>query len=122
MNQRKFDLILIDPPWENKHVKRTLKKRKLDNACNASAEEKSANTYEMLENDVIGRHLPIPELLKCDGIVVIYCTNSQRHQLALEKWLKEWKLEHITSWYWLKVNIIRLITTVTPYQMNSILQ
>ena len=109
-NEKKFDLILIDPPWENKHVKRILKRRKMH--CYSSdtiVGDKSDNTYEMLENDAIGSQLPIPELLKDNGIVVIYCTNSQKHQMALEQWLKDWKMQNITKWFWLKVSQIHII-------------
>ena len=35
----KFDLVLMDPPWENKHVKR--------------AKRNSSTGYSMLENDTI---------------------------------------------------------------------
>ena len=99
-----FDLILIDPPWENKHVKRTLKRRRLQ-SC--STNESLSNTYEMLDDDMIGSQLPILQLLANNGTLVIYCTNSLKHQKALEQWLMKWKLAHVATWYWLKVNNIR---------------
>ena len=103
--ENKFDLILMDPPWENKHVKRTLKRRKLQSYSSDTIDgDKSDNTYEMLENDEIGSQLPIPQLLKDNGILVIYCTNSRKHQRALEQWLKDWRLKSITKWFWLKVS------------------
>ena len=111
--ENKFDLILMDPPWENKHVKRTLKRRKLQSYSSDTIDgDKSDNTYEMLENDAIGSQLPIPELLKDNGIVVIYCTNSRKHQRALEQWLKDWKLKNITKWFWLKVGEIYTISDI----------
>ena len=30
LGHKKFDLVLMDPPWENKHVKRGLKRRKIE--------------------------------------------------------------------------------------------
>ena len=102
-DETKFDLILIDPPWENKHVKRTLKRRKLQSSA---TNESLSNTYEMLDNDRIGSQLPITQLLKNNGILVIYCTNSLKHQKALQQWLKNWKMEHVTLWFWLKVNYL----------------
>ena len=111
--EKKFDLILMDPPWENKHVKRTLKRRKLQSYSSDTIDrEKSNNTYEMLENDAIGSQLPIPELLKDNGIVVIYCTNSRKHQRALEQWLKDWRLKNITKWFWLKVSQIYTVLKI----------
>ena len=102
-DERKFDLILIDPPWENKHVKRTLKRRKLQSSA---INESLSNTYEMLDNDMIGSQLPITQLLKNNGILVIYCTNSLKHQKALEQWLINWRMAHVTTWFWLKVNYL----------------
>ena len=100
--KKRFDLILIDPPWENKHVKRTLKRRKIQNSLHHDI-NLSSNTYEMLDNDTIESQLPITEILKNSGTLVIYCTNSRKHQVAIEKWLKHWQLTHVTTWLWLKV-------------------
>ena len=85
---RKFKLIIMDPPWINKHVKRH--KHKSDG-------------YNMLDNDEIFNHIPINELLEINGFVVIWCTNSQKHLDAIEKWLKLWNLKLLSKWYWLKV-------------------
>ena len=101
--KKRFDLILIDPPWENKHVKRTLKRRKIQNSLHYDNINLSSNTYEMLDNDTIESQLPITEILKNSGTLVIYCTNSRKHQVAIEKWLEDWQLAYVTTWLWLKV-------------------
>ena len=98
-----FDLILMDPPWENKHVKRTSKRRRFEEET-SSVSGGSNSSYQYLSNEAIGQQLPIDTLLsKANGLLVIYCTNSQRHQKAIQGWLQNWGLVNITKWYWLKV-------------------
>ena len=88
LDQRKFKMILMDPPWENKHVKRHKNK---------------IGGYHMLSNDDLIDKLPIPDLLEDGGIVAIWCTNSQRHLEAIECWLQKWNLVKKATWYWLKI-------------------
>ena len=82
-----FDVILLDPPWENKHVKRELKRNR---------------GYEMLENQDIG-NLLIPEILSEQGLVLVWCPPSQRHQNAVSEWMTKWGCCHIEKVLWLKV-------------------
>ena len=116
IGEHTYDIVLMDPPWENKHVKRTLKRQKTETNSNHAAssnrinENRCYNTYEMLENDVICQQLPIDQLLSPNGLAAIYCTNSKRHQTALSSWLQHWKLVHVTRWYWLKVNYYTLVS------------
>lgn len=84
-----YDLILLDPPWWNKYVRR---KR-----------AKTSHGYKMMYNDDLKR-LPIGKLLKNDGLVVVWCTNSRQHCEMLQKEIfSEWNLKLIATWYWLKV-------------------
>nr|ALS04285.1 methyltransferase-like protein 4-like protein [Acartia pacifica] len=84
----KFNIILMDPPWENKHVKRV---------------KLSHSGYSMLDNNQIGR-LPIDQLLSPDdGLVVIWCSDNTRHRDAVQSWLLTWNLALTAKWYWLKV-------------------
>ena len=103
---KKFDLILMDPPWENKHVKRALKRRKIEEKEQTSDSQRRIHNdgYEMLDNHTIGRSIPMNNLLSENGLAVIYCTNSKRHQTAIQEWLTNWKLVQVTKWYWLKVS------------------
>ncbi|TRY75362.1 hypothetical protein TCAL_00764 [Tigriopus californicus] len=80
---RKFDIILADPPWENRHIKRK-------------------SEYAMMSNEDLAR-LPIQDLLHDHGYLIIWCTLSQRHQTELEGWLDRWDCELLTRWFWLKV-------------------
>ena len=106
LGYKKFDLILMDPPWENKHVKRALKRRKIEEKEQTSDSQRRIHNdgYEMLDNHTIGRSIPINNLLSENGLVVIYCTNSKRHQTAIQDWLTNWNLAQVTKWYWLKVS------------------
>lgn len=79
---RKFDIILADPPWENKHIKRK-------------------SEYAMMSNEELAK-LPMQDLLHDHGYLIIWCTLSQRHQTELETWFDRWDCELLTRWFWLK--------------------
>lgn len=84
-----FKAILLDPPWMNKHVKRR---------------KKSADGYAMLDTDDLFEQLPqLGQLLCHDGLLLIWCTNSQTHLEAIEKWLNGWNLVIKGKWHWLKI-------------------
>lgn len=89
LNNQKFDLILLDPPWWNKYIRR--KKSKCDNA------------YEMMYNSDL-KEIPIEQLLEDNGLVVVWCTNSQQHldDLTVEIFSK-WNVSFLGKWFWLKV-------------------
>jgi len=86
--QSKFDLVLMDPPWENKHVKR--------------AKRNSSTGYSMLENDTI-KNIPMRDLLLPGGVVVVWCSNNTRHRTAVRDWFLSWGAEEVGMWYWLKL-------------------
>ena len=114
VGRQKYDLILLDPPWENKHVKRTLKRRKIEERLKNDSKEKSferthTDSYEMLENDIISEKLNIDGMPSPGGLLVIYCTNSDKHQKAIKEWLDRWKLVNLTKWYWLKVKTPKIL-------------
>ena len=99
LENRKFQAILMDPPWQNKHVKR---------------QKMLCKSYKMLENDDIFSQLPNMNLLLQDnGFLFIWCTNSSRHFEAIQSWLQKWDLQMKTVWYWLKVT--KFGETVTPW-------
>ncbi|GJQ82703.1 hypothetical protein Trydic_g19715 [Trypoxylus dichotomus] len=88
---RKFDVIVLDPPWWNKYIRR--KKMKTD------------NSYTMMYNDDL-KELPVEKLIKDNGIVIIWCTNSPSHMDYLRNVIFEkWKVKFMKKWYWLKVTI-----------------
>lgn len=90
-----FDLIVIDPPWTNRFVKR---KR------NSS----SASGYRSMNNNILST-LPIPNLCSENALVAIWCTNSKNHlDYVTNILLPNWNLNYIATWFWIKVRVIRL--------------
>ncbi|KAH8382144.1 hypothetical protein KR009_002066, partial [Drosophila setifemur] len=83
-----YDLIVLDPPWRNKYIRR-LKKAKRELG------------YAMLDNDQLSL-LPLSKLIHRRSLVAIWCTNSSLHQTALEQQLlPSWNLRllHRLRWY-----------------------
>nr|XP_018897706.1 PREDICTED: methyltransferase-like protein 4 [Bemisia tabaci] len=86
----RFNAILMDPPWWNKYIRRKRKK------C-------TVESYDMLYNEELLK-FPMNRFLDEAGVVLIWCTNAPSHILELSKvLLPAWNLEHIATWYWLKV-------------------
>ena len=82
-----FDLILLDPPWQNKHVKR---------------HKTGADGYCMLDNQEL-LNIPVERFLHDDGIVMVWTTNNRRHRGAVEEMMRRWEVSKLTTWYWLKL-------------------
>ena len=82
-----FDVILLDPPWQNKHVKR---------------HKYGADGYCMLGNEDL-TNIPVGKFLRDDGIVLVWTTNNRRHRDAVEEMLRRWEVVKLTTWYWLKL-------------------
>nr|XP_021509467.1 methyltransferase-like protein 4 [Meriones unguiculatus] len=79
-----FDVIVIDPPWENKSVKRS-------------------NRYSCLSPQQIKR-MPIPKLAAPGCLVVTWVTNRQKHLCFVKEELyPSWSVEVIAEWYWVKI-------------------
>ncbi|KAF5293907.1 hypothetical protein FQA39_LY13612 [Lamprigera yunnana] len=85
----KYDMVLMDPPWWNKYIRR---KR-----------SKSNDAYDMMYNDDI-KALPIDKLLTDDGVVIVWCTNSQQHLNSLvEVFFVQWNVAFVAKMFWLKI-------------------
>eukprot|EP00096_Caligus_rogercresseyi_P006344 TRINITY_DN2270_c0_g1_i1.p1 TRINITY_DN2270_c0_g1~~TRINITY_DN2270_c0_g1_i1.p1 ORF type:complete len:192 (+),score=41.16 TRINITY_DN2270_c0_g1_i1:575-1150(+) len=82
-----FDVILCDPPWENKHVRRS-------------------GTYKSMDNINIFNSIPLDSLLSLNGILLVWCTStSPRHQSETLEWIESSGLRLLGTLYWLKVTI-----------------
>ncbi|KAJ8925675.1 hypothetical protein NQ315_009521 [Exocentrus adspersus] len=93
LKDNKYDLILLDPPWWNKYIRR--KRKKLGDGV----------AYKMLFNDDV-KSLPVETLLKGNGMVVIWCTNSQQHMHdLLTEILPKWGVKYLGTWYWIKITL-----------------
>ncbi|KAI8144744.1 MT-A70-domain-containing protein [Fennellomyces sp. T-0311] len=80
----KCDLIVMDPPWPNKSVRR-------------SSKYETQDIYDLFQ-------IPIPELLAENGMVAVWVTNKPKfRRFVVDKLFKSWGLEQVGHWYWLKV-------------------
>ncbi|ERE83553.1 methyltransferase-like protein 4 [Cricetulus griseus] len=79
-----FDVIVIDPPWQNKSVKRS-------------------NRYSCLSPQQI-KQMPVPKLAAADCLIVTWVTNRQKHLCFVKEELyPSWSVEVIAEWYWVKI-------------------
>ncbi|XP_058487568.1 N(6)-adenine-specific methyltransferase METTL4 isoform X1 [Solea solea] len=81
---RKFDLIVMDPPWENKSVKRSRR-------------------YSSLPSSQL-KKLPINLLASANCLVVTWVTNRPSHlRCVRDELYPHWGVEVVAEWYWVKV-------------------
>ncbi|KAH8236643.1 hypothetical protein KR026_007363 [Drosophila bipectinata] len=86
-----YDLIVMDPPWRNKYIRR-LKKAKKELG------------YAMMDTDQLA-FMPLSKLIHPRSLVAIWCTNSGQHQTALEQQLlPRWNLRLVHKLRWYKLN------------------
>ncbi|XP_052009271.1 N(6)-adenine-specific methyltransferase METTL4 isoform X1 [Xyrauchen texanus] len=80
----KFDLIVLDPPWENKSVKRS-------------------NRYGSLPSSQL-KQLPVRSLAAPGCVVVTWVTNRAQHlRFVREELYPHWGVEGLAEWLWVKV-------------------
>lgn len=95
---KKYNFIILDPPWWNKFVRR--KKRKLQHG------------YEMMYCDDI-KAIPLENLLSDDGLLAVWCTNSQQNlDRLLKDIFEKWNVTLIAKLFWIKVRKSFLVFTV----------
>ncbi|XP_020650182.3 N(6)-adenine-specific methyltransferase METTL4 [Pogona vitticeps] len=81
---KKFGVIVIDPPWENKSVKRSKR-------------------YSYLSHWQI-KQIPVPALAAPDCLVVTWVTNRQKHlQFVKSELYPFWSVHGIVEWFWVKI-------------------
>lgn len=86
-----YDIIVIDPPWRNKYIRR-LKRIKHELG------------YAMMDNEQLAL-LPLNQLTHERTLVAIWCTNSNLHQTMLEtELLPRWQLRLLHKLRWYKLN------------------
>ncbi|XP_042366538.1 N(6)-adenine-specific methyltransferase METTL4 [Plectropomus leopardus] len=81
---RRFDLIVLDPPWENKSVKRSRR-------------------YSSLPSSQLKR-LSMPQLASPNCLVVTWVTNRPSHlRFVRDELYPHWGVEVLAEWFWVKV-------------------
>ncbi|KAI9014977.1 MT-A70-like protein [Gaertneriomyces semiglobifer] len=79
-----FHLIVMDPPWPNKSVRRSAKYSEID-------------IYDLYR-------IPGKRLIAAGGYVAIWVTNNPKFcKFVYEKLFPTWGLVPVTEWFWLKV-------------------
>ncbi|NXT50131.1 METL4 protein, partial [Pluvianellus socialis] len=82
--KKKYDVIVIDPPWENKSVKRS-------------------NRYSHLSSWQI-KQIPVPALAAPNCLVVTWVTNRQKHLHFVKNELyPHWSVKTLAEWHWVKI-------------------
>ncbi|KAM6087568.1 N(6)-adenine-specific methyltransferase METTL4 isoform 1-T1 [Chlamydotis macqueenii] len=82
--KKRYDVIVIDPPWENKSVKRS-------------------NRYSHLSSWQI-KQIPVPALAAPNCLVVTWVTNRQKHlRFVKDELYPHWSVKTLTEWHWVKI-------------------
>ncbi|NXP15375.1 METL4 protein, partial [Thinocorus orbignyianus] len=82
--KKKYDVIVIDPPWENKSVKRS-------------------NRYSYLSSWQI-KEIPVPALAAPNCLVVTWVTNRQKHlRFVKDELYPHWSVKTLAEWHWVKI-------------------
>ncbi|KAI1179351.1 MT-A70-domain-containing protein [Nemania sp. FL0916] len=88
----KFDLVVLDPPWPSRSVKRK--------------SDRYATAYGVEEARELLAQIPIAAHLNRDGLVAIWVTNKAAVADLLTEprgIFEQWGLEFIGEWTWLKI-------------------
>ena len=82
--KKKFDCIVLDPPWENRSAIRSHKYQWL-------------SEYDLLQ-------LPLPELCNNGCLVVVWVTNKVKFaDFIREELFSSWNVEIVGEWHWIKI-------------------
>ncbi|NWJ01073.1 METL4 protein, partial [Crypturellus undulatus] len=82
--KRKYDVIVMDPPWENKSVKRS-------------------NRYGYLSSWQI-KQIPVSALAAPNCLVVTWVTNRQKHlRFVKDELYPHWSVKTLAEWHWVKI-------------------
>ncbi|NWR32684.1 METL4 protein, partial [Tachuris rubrigastra] len=82
--KKKYDVIVIDPPWENKSVKRS-------------------NRYSHLSSWQI-KQIPVLTLAAANCLVVTWVTNRQKHlNFVKDELYPHWSVKTLAEWHWVKI-------------------
>ncbi|KAM5157840.1 N(6)-adenine-specific methyltransferase METTL4 [Mantella aurantiaca] len=84
LHYKKYGIIVIDPPWENKSVKRSKR-------------------YNYLSTREI-KQLPVPDLAAENCLVITWVTNRQKHlRFVKDELYPHWSVKTLAEWHWVKI-------------------
>lgn len=90
LNNSRFDVIILDPPWYNNSVSRLKTQKDL--------------SYKTMDNLLV-QLPPVGNWLAAGGIIGIWCTNNLRKINTVKTTIfKRWGVELVAEWIWLKVH------------------
>ncbi|KAI9098641.1 MT-A70-domain-containing protein [Phlyctochytrium arcticum] len=82
--ETQYDLVLLDPPWPNKSVRRGSRYQEMD-------------IYDLFK-------LPVKSLIGPGSLVAVWVTNKSRYQhFVKQKLFPGWGLQLVAEWTWVKV-------------------
>lgn len=88
----KFDFVVIDPPWQNRYIKRV--KKKTD----------KLQGYQTMSDEEIAQ-IPLANYLTDNALVVCWCTNAESHIQSFKTEIcTRWKLKLLSTWFWMKID------------------
>lgn len=92
LDGNKFDIVVADPPWWNKYIRRL-----------KNANEKLS--YSMMYNEDIAA-IPLQNLFAENCLVAVWCTNAPSNVAAVKNIIfPKWGVEYVGTWYWMKVTV-----------------
>ncbi|KHJ39887.1 MT-A70 protein [Trichuris suis] len=118
--RRKYDLIIMDPPWDNRspiecHFPKPVVESLLYSSSSSICLRKHFSYSTTKEPDL--QELKIDTLLENNGLLVIWFTNNERvMRYACDNLLPSWHMQIIGIWHWLKVT--RSGKPVHPYNIE----
>ncbi|NXI52743.1 METL4 protein, partial [Chloroceryle aenea] len=82
--KKKYGVIVVDPPWQNKSVERS-------------------NRYSYLSSWEI-KQIPVPALAAPHCLVVTWVTNRQKHlRFVKDELYPHWSVKTLAEWHWVKI-------------------
>uniref|UniRef100_A0A915Q1D1 Uncharacterized protein n=1 Tax=Setaria digitata TaxID=48799 RepID=A0A915Q1D1_9BILA len=81
---KRFDFILLDPPWENRSVRRK-------------------SVYPIYADQTSMLDFYLPELLEESGLLAVWVTNNAKHLEFVNEMIEYFGFVKIATWRWLKV-------------------
>ncbi|XP_047524695.1 DNA N6-methyl methyltransferase isoform X1 [Pieris napi] len=104
LDGNKYDIVIADPPWWNKYIRR-LKKAAIK------------LSYSMMYNEEIAS-IPINNLFSDTTLIAVWCTNSPSNINSVKELIfPKWGVEYVTTWYWLKLTID--LEPICPFSSGS---